>query len=153
MKMLFSVDVKLKHLRRRRLQYRSRKPALETLEGRALLSASHAMLHSESESQLPRIPSATPVQSAEVSPGSLTYSQKQVSRNGSLAMGIEGEAVQPCLRHAVACGLKVVGPLAGVAAAVDDDPPPDPEPAPPSNPVNGPGQYPTLAPSGPSGPS
>jgi len=35
---------------------------------------------------------------------------------------------------------------------LDDDPPPNPEPDPPVNPINGPIQYPPLPPSGPSGP-
>jgi hypothetical protein len=39
-----------------------------------------------------------------------------------------------------------------VARPCDDDPPPDPEPAPPVNPINGPIQYPTLPTSGPLGP-
>jgi len=45
-------------------------------------------------------------------------------------------------------------PLAPAALVrpLDDDPPPNPEPAPPANPINGPIQYPSLPPSGPLGP-
>jgi hypothetical protein len=46
-------------------------------------------------------------------------------------------------------------PVHGVPVIVrplDDDPPPQPEPAPPVNPINGPIQYPSLPPSGPLGP-
>jgi hypothetical protein len=39
-----------------------------------------------------------------------------------------------------------------VATPCDDDPPPDPEPLPPVNPISGPVQYPNLPPSGPLGP-
>jgi len=84
MTMLSSLNVKLKHLRRGTLRHRSRRPVLEPLEGRALLSASHAPLHDGFQSQVAML-----VHNADHS----------LVR---LPIGTGGESVQVYLRHAVA---------------------------------------------------
>ncbi len=152
MKTRFLIDVRPKHLSDSTRLSRSRRPAMEILEGRALSSAGHAMLDNRPESLLAAARSSQLVRNSEVSLGALTYPQKQASRNASPAIGIGGGGHQACVRHAVAYNPKIVEPHIRGAAALDDDPPPAPEPAPPVNPINGPVQYPTLPPSGPLGP-
>ncbi len=152
MKTRFLTDVRPKHLWGSTRQSRSRRPAMEIVEGRVLLSAGHAVLDNRPEPRMAAARSPQLVRHAEVSLGALTYPQKQASQNASPANRIGGGGNQACVRHAVAYGPKIVGPRIGGAAALDDDPPPAPEPAPPVNPINGPVQYPTLPPSGPLGP-
>ncbi len=119
------INVKWNYLQSSTSRQHRRKPVLEALEGRALLSASHATLNSGFGSQVAAIQFPPLSHGANVS---LAASSAASSKGPTAAM------------------------LALTAGADDDDPPPDPEPAPPVNPINGPIQYPTLPPSGPLGP-
>ncbi len=172
MNTLFPNDVNPKHLRRGPLSKRSRKPALETLEGRSLLSANCSTALNVAEPQNATPPRAALVHSADRCSGSLTYSQEQGALTTSVAIATGGDGTGVRMQHTTVHSLNIGAPLnralrrfssgsfdgarvstlSVVAESVDDDPPPEPEPAPPVSPINGPIQYPTLPPSGPLGP-
>jgi hypothetical protein len=171
MNTLTQINVKLNNLKSSTSRSHTRKPVLETLEERALLSSSYAALQSGFADQVAVRQSPALSDRADPSPGGGTALRNDALRNTSLAMGANGEPVRVCLRHAVACtsvanradrplGLSSLASSEGprfaaltlTVGADDDDPPPDPEPAPPVDPINGPIQYPPLPPSGPSGP-
>ncbi len=101
MNMPSRTNVKPQHSRRSTVGNRSRKPVLETLEGRTLLSSSQGALHTELESRSPGIPSVALVQNANLYFRIFSCIDNGISPIAALAIEVVARGVEPCLRHAV----------------------------------------------------
>jgi len=106
MRLLPSTNFKFNDFRPSNSRRRNRKPALETLEGRALLSGSQTTLFHGYANQVALW------HSADLSLSSATSLPKESSQNNSLAIETNGQGVQVCLRHAVAQTAVIAAPVA-----------------------------------------